>query len=249
MAIAELRDVTKRYERGHEHVDALRGVSAAFEAGQFSAVVGPSGAGKSTLLHILGGLDRPTSGEVLLDGRALSSLDDDALTGVRRDRVGVVFQSFNLLPGLSAWENVALPHLLAGRRLRDHRDEAVALLARVGLDHRRDHRPRELSGGEMQRVAVARALANAPALVLADEPTGNLDTRTGQEILALLADVAADDGRSVVMVTHDLDAAGRADRVLAMVDGQVVGDGPPARALAPRRPRPARPARPVRAGR
>jgi len=186
-------------------------------------LLGPSGSGKSTLLHLLGGLDRPTSGRVLFEGRDLAALDDDELTRLRRDRIGHVFQFFNLLPTLSAEENVALPLVLDRRRARDVRPRVIAALEQVGLGHRRAHRPDELSGGEMQRVAIARALVIEPLLILADEPTGNLDTRTGDQILDLIR-AANRGGATVVLVTHDARAAAHGDRLVTINDGLIAAD-------------------------
>jgi putative ABC transport system ATP-binding protein len=228
--VVEMRDVTKRYagaldgEAGGSvaTVDALRGVSLSVGPGELVAIVGPSGSGKSTLLNLMGALDRATSGVVRIHGQDLAVLDDDGITALRRDRIGFVFQFFNLLPTLSALENVMLPSLLAGRRTREVRETARAQLAAVGLEKRTGHRPDQLSGGEMQRVAIARALAADPPLVLADEPTGNLDTRTGEGVLDLLTGAAG--ARTVVLVTHDTRIAQRADRVLSIRDGVVESD-------------------------
>ncbi|MEW6581360.1 MAG: ABC transporter ATP-binding protein [Actinomycetota bacterium] len=216
--------VTRRYGSGDAAVDALRGVTVNFPRGQFASVMGPSGSGKSTLLHILSGLDAPTSGSVTIDGVALQKLDDRALTLLRRKKVGFIFQSFNLLPMLSAEENVELPLTIAGEKADPEWIDEV--MASVGLDDRRRHRPSELSGGQQQRVAIARALVSRPAVVFADEPTGNLDTRTGAEILDLLHRSVADLGQTVVMVTHDARAAAASDRVVFLQDGRVVQDKP-----------------------
>jgi putative ABC transport system ATP-binding protein len=218
-----LEGVIKNYQRGIQAVRALDGVSLRIQRGQMVAVTGPSGSGKSTLLHLIGGLDRATNGTVQVTGLDLGSLDDDLLTSFRRAQVGFVFQFFNLLPTLRAWENVAVPGMLAGGRLRQLRGRAVALLERVGLDRRVEHRPSELSGGELQRVALARALFNDPPLVLADEPTGNLDSQSGSDVLALLAGLCRSNGRTVVLVTHDRSAAALADSVFLLQDGRVVG--------------------------
>ena len=222
--LVELKAATKVYSRGATTLTALAGLSLAIPEGEFVAVVGPSGSGKSTLLHLCGALDRPTSGEVRIAGRSLGELDDDGLTRLRRDTIAFVFQFFNLLPTLSARENVELPALLAGRVEREVRADAARLLDEVGVGARRDHKPDELSGGELQRTAVARALIMRPRLLLADEPTGNLDSKTGDEILRLLRDVCASRGASVVMVTHDPKMAARADRVVSLKDGRLVGD-------------------------
>jgi putative ABC transport system ATP-binding protein len=221
-AVISVEDVVKEYRRGTQTVRALEGISLAIAAGEFVSVLGPSGSGKSTLLHLMGALDQPTSGTVRIDGVDVGRLSDDELTDFRRRRLGFVFQFFNLLPTLSAWENVAVPLLLDGHRLRSVRSRAAPLLESLGLAQRVDHRPAELSGGEMQRVAIARALINEPLLVLADEPTGNLDRATGSEVLDVLQRTCADLGAAVVMVTHDEQAALRADRSVHLVDGHVV---------------------------
>jgi putative ABC transport system ATP-binding protein len=228
VAQLELKDVVHEYGDGQQRVRALDGVSLTIDSGQFVSVIGPSGAGKSTLLHLMGALDAPTEGSVLLGGHDLRTLDDDGLADTRRHAVGFIFQFFNLLPMLSAWENVAVPRLLDGMPLPKVRDRAIELLNRVGLADRVDHRPNELSGGQMQRVAIARSLIMDPALILADEPTGNVDSETGAQVLDLLAEIAHDGGtRAVVMVTHNLDAAKWTDRTVLLVDGQVRADGPP----------------------
>ncbi|WP_370328525.1 ABC transporter ATP-binding protein [Candidatus Mycobacterium methanotrophicum] len=224
--IIELRDVVREYRIGGQTVRALDEVNLRFDGGQFASVVGPSGAGKSTLLHLLGALDSPDYGSVIFNGEDIGRLDDEQQSAFRRHRVGFVFQFFNLLPTLSAWENVAVPKLLDGVRLAKAQPAAVRLLERVGLANRAQHRPAELSGGEMQRVAIARALMMDPPLILADEPTGNLDSTTGAAILSLLAEVAHEDGRArqVVMVTHNSHAATATDRVITLRDGRVGSD-------------------------
>ena len=219
--VVEGRDLVKEYDRGATTVRALDGVSIHAAGGEFVVVTGPSGSGKSTLLHLLGGLDVPTAGQVAVDGTDLSTLGDDDLTVFRRRRLGFVFQFFNLLPTLSAWENVALPGLLDGQPLGRLRPRATDLLSRVGLAARAEHRPAELSGGELQRVAIARALMAQPALVLADEPTGNLDRDSGAEVLRLLRACCSEEGATVVMATHDPQAACVGDRLLRLVDGRV----------------------------
>ena len=219
-------DLTRRYGQGEATVHALAGVTVGFPAGQFTAIMGPSGSGKSTLMHLLAGLDRPTSGSVVLDGTELSKLDDKRLTDVRRDKVGFIFQSFNLLPVLSAQENIELPLSIAGRK--PDRAWMDSLIATVGLGDRLRHRPAELSGGQQQRVAVARALASRPRVVFADEPTGNLDSKTSAEVLELLRRCVDEFGQTIVMVTHDARAASYADRLLELEDGVVVRDGVPA---------------------
>jgi putative ABC transport system ATP-binding protein len=219
-----VRDATKSYRQGDAEVKALAGVTLDVAAGEFVAIVGPSGSGKSTLLHLMGGLDLPTSGDVLIDGAPISRMSDDEVTIFRRRSIGFVFQFFNLLPTLSAEENVALPLLLDGKRARDVRDRVAASLDAVGLGHRRRHRPDELSGGEMQRVAIARALVIEPKLILADEPTGNLDTATGDQILELIRRANRERATTVVMVTHDAKAAARGSRLVTMRDGCVESD-------------------------
>ncbi len=220
-----VRDVTKTYRQGDADVTALAGVTLDVARGEFVAIVGPSGSGKSTLLHLLGGLDTPTTGDVLIDGTSIAHMTDDDVTIFRRRAIGFVFQFFNLLPALSAEENVALPLLLDGKRAREIRDRVGAALDAVGLGHRRRHRPDELSGGEMQRVAIARALVIDPKVVLADEPTGNLDSATGEQILELIRTANRDRGATVVMVTHDARAAAHGGRLVTMRDGVVVADG------------------------
>ena len=212
----------RRYGDGEAAIDALDDVSIAFPRGQFAAVMGPSGSGKSTLLHCLAGLDRPTAGAVVIDGTPLANLSDRDLTVLRRSAIGFVFQSFNLLPMLTARENVALPLRIAGTRDSDARVDAM--LGEVGLADRAGHRPSELSGGQQQRVAIARALVAEPTVIFADEPTGNLDSASGQEILDLLRRAVDERGRTVVMVTHDPRAATIADRVVLLSDGRVVLD-------------------------
>jgi putative ABC transport system ATP-binding protein len=215
-------DLTRRYGDGDSAVEAVRGVSLDVPAGQFTAIMGPSGSGKSTLMHLLAGLDRPTEGAVEIAGEDITSMGDKQLTLLRRKHIGFVFQAFNLVPTLSAEENVTLPLTIAGRKL--DRDWIDAVIARVGLDERRSHRPAELSGGQQQRVAVARALVAEPTVLFADEPTGNLDSKSSAEVLALLRDAVSAYGQTTVMVTHDAHAAAAADRVLYLADGQVVSD-------------------------
>ncbi len=217
--MVEARDVIKTYVQGDETIHALRGIDLDVAAGEFLAVTGASGSGKSTLMHILGGLDRPDAGEVLIQGQPISALTDQDLALTRRRRLGFVLQFFNLLPTMSAAENAAFPLLLDG--CRDALDRAAESLRAVGLGQRLTHRPAQLSGGEQQRVALARALVTRPAVVFADEPTGNLDSTTGGEILRLLRS-AADDGQTIVMVTHDEDAAQVADRIVRLRDGLLV---------------------------
>ena len=218
-----LDNVTKIYQQGRRTVEAVRGVSLAIAAGEFVAIMGPSGSGKSTLLHLLGGLDTPTTGRVLFHGRDLQSLTDRQRSLLRRERVGFVFQAFNLLPTLTAAENVALPLLLGRVRKADATKRAEAALDRVGLADRATHFAEELSGGEMQRVAVARALVNEPEAVLCDEPTGNLDSANSREVLALLRSLPENGRRAVVMVTHDPAAAAVGDRTIHIRDGLIDG--------------------------
>jgi putative ABC transport system ATP-binding protein len=220
VSTTELRRV---YGEGETAVHALRGITTGFPSGQFAAIMGPSGSGKSTLMHLLAGLDRPTAGSVVVDGLELANLDDKALTRLRRDRLGFVFQAFNLVPVLTAEENILLPLTLAGKK--PDREWLDQLIAAVGLGDRLDHRPSELSGGQQQRVAVARALIHRPAVVFADEPTGNLDSQSSDEVLALLRQAVDEFGQTVVMVTHDAHAASIADRIVVLSDGRIVHDG------------------------
>ena len=214
--------IVRRYGQGETAVDALRGVSVDIAQGRLTAVMGPSGSGKSTLMHILAGLDRPTSGEVSVAGVEITALDDTELTKLRRDHIGFIFQFFNLLPMLTAAENIVLPLKLAGGK--PDPEWLAELIEKVGLGDRLTHRPAELSGGQQQRVAVARALVSRPSVMFADEPTGNLDSTTGGEILALLRDCVDTLGQTTVMVTHDAHAAAIADRVLFLADGRIVRD-------------------------
>jgi putative ABC transport system ATP-binding protein len=217
----ELEDVTKDYLQGRRVVKALRGVSLRIASGEFVSIMGPSGSGKSTLMHLLGALDTPTTGQVFFQGRSLQSLSDRELSALRRTRIGFIFQFFNLLPTLTAVENVALPLLLAGQRRSRALEPAYAHLERVGLSKRAGHFPEELSGGEMQRVAIARALVIEPEAVLCDEPTGNLDSVTSREILDLLRSLPEPGKRAVVMVTHDGAAAVYGDRIVHIRDGLI----------------------------
>ncbi|HEY1275701.1 MAG TPA: ABC transporter ATP-binding protein [Thermoleophilaceae bacterium] len=221
-AIVTATDVTRRFGEGAAAVDALDGVTVSFERGRFSAIMGPSGSGKSTLMHILAGLDRPTSGSVKLDGVEITDLDDGDLTKLRRDKLGFVFQFFNLIPVLTAQENIVLPLSIAGEK--PDREWLDKLIETVGLGDRLTHRPSELSGGQQQRVAVARALVSRPAVVFADEPTGNLDSKSSEEVLHLLRRAVDEFGQTVVIVTHDPEAASYADRLLVLRDGKVVHD-------------------------
>jgi len=220
--VLEASQLRKQYDLGKVRVDALAGVDFEVRKGEFVAIMGPSGSGKSTLLHLLGGLDKPTSGEVTLAGKRLSVLNDNQSTLARRHNVGFVFQFFNLLPTLTAEENITLPLIIDGKDTRKYRDRLDRLLNLVGLEDRRRHRPDQLSGGEQQRVAIARALITDPAIVLADEPTGNLDTKTGAIIMGLLRRSCDELGQAIVEVTHDPRAAAYADRVIFLRDGNVV---------------------------
>ena len=221
MAVLQAAGLHKRYGAGDSAVDALRGVGLELAAGEFVAVVGPSGCGKSTLLHLCGGMDRPSAGSVVVDGVDLAALDDEALTTLRRGRVGFVFQFFNLLPTLTLAENIALPLLLAGVSTPAAQDRARAWAGRVGLGQRLAHYPARVSGGELQRAALARALVHEPALVIADEPTGNLDSENGQRVLDLLRSLNRETGVAVLLATHDAVLAAAADRRIRMRDGAV----------------------------
>jgi putative ABC transport system ATP-binding protein len=223
-SIVTATEVRRRFGEGAAAVDALDGVSVSFERGRFSAIMGPSGSGKSTLLHVLAGLDRPTGGSIVLDGVELTELDEGELTQLRRDKLGFVFQFFNLLPVLTAEENILLPLSIAGRD--PDREWLERLIEAVELGDRRTHRPAELSGGQQQRVAVARALVSRPAVVFADEPTGNLDSRASEEVLGLLRQAVDEFGQTVVMVTHDPEAASYADQLVVLRDGRVVHVAP-----------------------
>jgi putative ABC transport system ATP-binding protein len=214
--------VTRRYGDGESAVDALRGVTLEVPAGQFTAVMGPSGSGKSTLMHLLAGLDTPSAGTVEIGGEDITSMSDKQLTKLRRRHIGFVFQQFNLLPTLTAEENILLPLSISGRK--PDKGDLEALIARVGLEDRRRHRPSEMSGGQQQRVAIARALISRPTVLFADEPTGNLDSASGAEILALLREAVELDGQTTLMVTHDPRAAATADRVVFIADGRIVAD-------------------------
>jgi putative ABC transport system ATP-binding protein len=221
--IVQARDLQRRYGQGDATVEALAGVTVDFPSGRFAAIMGPSGSGKSTLLHLLAGLDRPTSGTVRIAGIELNELSDRELTQLRRDRVGFIFQTFNLLPVLNAEENILLPLSIAGRKV--DREWFDRLIDTVGIRDRLSHRPAEMSGGQQQRVAVARALISRPAVVFADEPSGNLDSKSSGDVLELLRRAVDDFGQTVVMVTHDAHAASFADRLLLLADGRLVHDG------------------------
>ena len=220
----EIHDVTKVYRMGNNEVHALRGVSMSVESGAYLAIVGPSGSGKSTLMNVIGCLDTPSAGTYKLDDQLVSSMNDDALAAVRNRKIGFVFQTFNLLPRQSALDNVALPLLYAGVPRKDRRTQAADALARVDLADRADHRPTELSGGQRQRVAIARALVNKPSIILADEPTGNLDQKVGKEIITLFEKLNQEEGVSLIMVTHDRELAKLANRQVEIIDGRIVSD-------------------------
>jgi putative ABC transport system ATP-binding protein len=221
MNILQAVNLHKQYQMGEVAVAALQAVDFAVRKGEFVAIMGPSGSGKSTLLHLLGGLDTASDGEIILDGRRLTHLTDDEITVVRRRQIGFIFQFFNLLPTLTAAENIALPLLIDGRSLNDYQERIDDLLTLVGLADRRDHKPDQLSGGQQQRVAVARALITDPAIVLADEPTGNLDSQAGGDILRLLRCACDEREQTIVMVTHDPRAAEFADRIVRLEDGRI----------------------------
>jgi putative ABC transport system ATP-binding protein len=216
----ELKGITKVYEMGSQTLEALRGVTLKIGKGEFISIMGPSGSGKSTLMNIIGCLDTPTAGDYVLDGDKVAGLSFDRLAAVRNRKIGFVFQNFNLLPYASAWENVELPMLFDGKNARRRKERVTELLKAVGLYDWRAHRPSELSGGQQQRIALARALANDPPILLADEPTGNLDSRSGEEIMALLVDLWKE-GRTIVMVTHNDHIAARSQRIIRLFDGAV----------------------------
>ena len=218
-------DVRKVYRQGQNEITVLAGITLDITKGEFTVIMGPSGSGKSTLLHLIGGLDRPTSGDVLVDQRLISQMADDQVTLFRRTKIGFVFQFFNLLPTLTALENVTLPLVLDGRAKAEADQKSEFLLGKVGLEQRKNHLPEELSGGEIQRIAIARALAFNPPILLADEPTGNLDSKTGESVLALLRQINRDDGCTVVIVTHSREAACHGDRKIFLRDGSVEKDG------------------------
>ena len=221
-SVVAAHELSRRYGEGDTAVDALRGVSLEVAEGNLTAVMGPSGSGKSTLMHILAGLDKPTAGEVSIAGTKISKLNDTELTGLRRQHIGFIFQFFNLLPMLNAEENVVLPLAIAG--VKPDKKWVAELMGKIGLENRRDHRPSELSGGQQQRVAIGRALVSKPTIVFADEPTGNLDSKTSGEILDLMRDSVDTYGQTTVMVTHDPRAAAIADRILFLADGLIVKD-------------------------
>lgn len=224
VVVLEATDIHKSYERGDETISVLNGLTLSLDAGSFTTLVGPSGCGKSTLLHICGAMDRPTSGAVRLEGESLDTLNDDGLTRVRRDRIGFVFQFFNLLPTLTVEQNIGLPLLLKGRSVQSVANLSGQWAERVGISHRLNHFPSQLSGGEAQRVAIARAVIHQPALILADEPTGNLDSETGRTILDVLIDVNRDSGAALLLATHDPAVAAAAGEVIRMRDGLITRD-------------------------
>ena len=221
--LIRIRDLERRYDMGGEVIHALRGVSLSIRRNEYVAIMGPSGSGKSTMMNVLGCLDTPDAGEYWLNGQEVSRLTDDALARVRNKEIGFVFQTFNLLPRATALHNVELPLIYAGLAARDRRSRAVAALERVGLGNRMDHRPNELSGGQRQRVAIARALVNQPSILLADEPTGNLDSTTSADIMQVFGELHAA-GQTVIMVTHEPDIAAFAERVVVLRDGRVESD-------------------------
>jgi putative ABC transport system ATP-binding protein len=221
--ILQLNGIRKRYNSGPVSVEAVRGIDLTVRAGEYVAIIGPSGSGKSTLMHILGCLDIPTAGSYHLAGIDVSAMNETALAGVRNERIGFVFQQFHLLPTLPAWRNVELPLMYSGIARPERKARAIRALERVGLGDRVDHRPGELSGGQQQRVAVARALVTEPALILADEPTGNLDSKSTEDVLALIADLHAS-GRTIVLITHDPDVAAAAQRTVRIADGVITTD-------------------------
>ena len=221
--IIDIRDVVKTFQVGEIEVHALRGVDLAIEEGSFLAIMGPSGSGKSTLLNILGCLDRPTSGYYYLGGRNVAQMDDDTLSSIRGKRLGFIFQSYNLIAQLTVIENIKVPLIYQGVNLQDYEQKCIELAALVGLEDRLEHRPSQLSGGQQQRVAIARSLINDPLMILADEPTGNLDSKTGKEVLELIEKLHRE-GKTIIMVTHDYEIAYRADRVIHMMDGRIDSD-------------------------
>ncbi len=222
--LLKIDSLKKTYSRGDQTVDALKGVSLEISSGEFVSIMGPSGSGKSTLLHLMGGLDRPSFGKVKFEDKSIDELNDHDLSLFRRRKLGFIFQFFNLLPTLSALENVALPRLLNGESIKTIRPKAEELLKMMGLQNRMDHKPDQLSGGEMQRVAIARALVADPLMIFADEPTGNLDSKTGESVLKLMQDLVKQHGKTIVMVTHDPKAASYGNRLIKLKDGLLDSD-------------------------
>jgi putative ABC transport system ATP-binding protein len=220
--IFELQDIWKIYKMKGVETDALRGASLKIRKGEYVALLGPSGSGKSTLMHIMGCLDTPTKGRVFVEGREVSELSDDDLAKIRREKIGFVFQAYNLISGLTAKENISLPMRFSGYGRSEAQKKATELLKKVGLEKRMDHKPNELSGGEQQRVAIARSLVNDPDAILADEPTGNLDTKSGREIFELLEELHKKTGKTIIVVTHDINLAKRAHREIKIMDGKIV---------------------------
>ncbi len=223
-SVLQIQNLKKSYARGDQTVHALREVSLSIEKAQLVSIMGPSGSGKSTLLHLMGGLDRPTSGSVCLNGEAMEKMNDEELSLFRRRKLGFIFQFFNLLPTLNALENVALPRLLDHESMKSVEPKAFELLKMMGMEKRIHHKPDQLSGGEMQRVAIARALISDPLLILADEPTGNLDSKTGEAVLEMLAKLVNETGKTIVMVTHDAKAASYGQRLIRLRDGLLESD-------------------------
>lgn len=222
MSFIRATNLHRHYRMGQEIVRALDGVDVSIDQGEFLGIIGPSGSGKSTLLYLLGGLDRPTSGDIWVDGQNIASLDEDQLARYRQKRAGFVFQSFNLIPSMTALENVEFPLLFTGVAPQERRERAGRLLVQVGLGDRLHHRPTELSGGQQQRVSIARSLVNDPAIILADEPTGNLDTKSGGDVMAMLTQLNQEQGRTVIMVTHDQSLLNVTTRAIYLLDGRIV---------------------------
>ena len=220
-AIIESIDLNKTYSMGRVEVEVLKDINISIEKGEFVSIMGPSGSGKSTLLYLIGGLDKPTSGSIRINGREMSDMKDEEESRLRRREIGFIFQFYNLIPNLNVEENIMLPVLLDGKKLKEYKKELDEILDTVGLSDRRRHTPRELSGGQQQRVAIARALINQPEIILADEPIGNLDTRTGMEVMKLLADINREKSKTIIQVTHSREAAGYGQRIINVRDGKV----------------------------
>lgn len=226
MALIQTEDITKHYSLGDAGINALQGISLNIEEGEFVSIMGPSGSGKSTFMNILGCLDKPSSGRYLLDGINVGDLDRDELAGIRNQKIGFVFQGFNLLPRTSALENIELPMLYKVVSARDRRERALEALREVGLENRREHRPNQLSGGQQQRVAIARAIVNNAPIIFADEPTGNIDTKTSAEIMGLFVNLNRNSNKTVVLITHEHDIAAYGKRIIKFLDGRVISDEP-----------------------